>query len=226
MFKLVYQAWIIFGIGIGQAFVYVWHQLPEISTWLSRVFKVASFCLVFSGLLYTFRAIEQGCGVRGDRKGLDGFIFLAQQKPNDAKAIQWLNANIPGQPTVVEAVGDSYTLFARVASFTGFPTIMGWPVHEWLWRGTYGEPVQPPSEWQKRVGRNDTVGGRVEAVKKFYETENIDEARKFLQEYLVDYIYVGGMEREKYPQIKEQKFTQLGDVIHEEGDVKIFKVKK
>ena len=66
----------------------------------------------------------------------------------------------------------------------------------------------------------------MEAVKKFYETENIDEARKFLQEYLVDYIYVGGMEREKYPQIKEQKFTQLGDVIHEEGDVKIFKVKK
>ncbi len=35
---------------------------------------------------------------------------------------------------VLEANGDSYTGFERVSASTGLPTILGWYVHEWLWR--------------------------------------------------------------------------------------------
>ena len=35
---------------------------------------------------------------------------------------------------VLEANGDSYSGFERVSASTGLPTILGWYVHEWLWR--------------------------------------------------------------------------------------------
>jgi len=46
-----------------------------------------------------------------------------------------------GQPVIVEAQGDSYTDYARISANTGLPTILGWTVHEWLWRGDYSVPA-------------------------------------------------------------------------------------
>jgi hypothetical protein len=40
-----------------------------------------------------------------------------------------------GRPTIVEAVGESYTYAARMSANTGVPALLGWPMHEWLWRG-------------------------------------------------------------------------------------------
>ena len=42
---------------------------------------------------------------------------------------------IEGQPVVLEANGDSYSDYERVSAMTGLPTVLGWYVHEWLWRG-------------------------------------------------------------------------------------------
>jgi len=49
----------------------------------------------------------------------------------------WINKNIKGQPTILEAQGDSYTDYGRVSVNTGLPTVMGWTVHEWFWRNSY-----------------------------------------------------------------------------------------
>ena len=35
---------------------------------------------------------------------------------------------------VLEANGDSYSGYERVSAMTGLPTVLGWYVHEWLWR--------------------------------------------------------------------------------------------
>ena len=55
--------------------------------------------------------------------------------PEDVSAIRWLNENVEGTPVVLEANGDSYSDYERVSAMTGLPTVLGWYVHEWLWRG-------------------------------------------------------------------------------------------
>ena len=67
-------------------------------------------------------------------QGLDATTFLEQDFPKDALAIRWLKQNIKGSPVVLEANGDSYTGYERVSASTGLPTVLGWYVHEWLWR--------------------------------------------------------------------------------------------
>lgn len=67
-------------------------------------------------------------------QGLDATTFLEQDFPQDASAIRWLKQNIKGSPVVLEANGDSYTGYERVSASTGLPTVLGWYVHEWLWR--------------------------------------------------------------------------------------------
>ena len=61
--------------------------------------------------------------------------FLKKLYPDDFEAIQWLNRNVIAQPVILEANGDSYTDYGRISMATGLPTIQGWFVHEWLWRG-------------------------------------------------------------------------------------------
>lgn len=68
-------------------------------------------------------------------RGLDATAYLENVFSEDAGAIRWLDETIEGQPVVLEANGDSYSDYERVSAMTGLPTVLGWYVHEWLWRG-------------------------------------------------------------------------------------------
>ena len=69
--------------------------------------------------------------------------YLENSIPDDAEAIRWLNKNVKGQPVVLEACGDSYQNYDnRVSAMTGLPTVLGWYVHEWLWRNNLEEENQ------------------------------------------------------------------------------------
>ena len=118
----------------------------------------------------------------------------------------WLNKNIVGQPVVLEAAGDSYTTFNRASALTGLPTIEGWLVHEWLWRGSFDEP-----------------GKRASEVQTTYETKTKNQALEIIKKYHVEYIFVGEKEREKY-KISEEKFNQLGKTVFESGKTRIYKI--
>ena len=61
--------------------------------------------------------------------------FWKMSFPRTPGAIRWLDETIEGQPVVLEANGDSYSDYERVSAMTGLPTVLGWYVHEWLWRG-------------------------------------------------------------------------------------------
>jgi uncharacterized membrane protein len=112
-----------------------------------------------------------------------------------------------------------------VASFTGFPTVLGWPVHEWLWRGSSDKSIRPTTHVEKNNSIPDTVDKRREDVKKLYETPNQDEARGLIKKYGIDYVFLGGLEHEKYPNLNEAKFTQMNlKVVYNQEGVKIYKV--
>ena len=131
--------------------------------------------------------------------------YLEKSHPDDYQAILWFNKNVAGQPVVLEAVGESYTDYSLFSANTGLPTILGWPVHEWLWRGSY-----------------DEAGKRVEEVSKIYTSKNINEVRNLLKKYQVRYAVVGEMEKTKYKALNERNFFNLGRVVYQSGRTRIY----
>ncbi len=134
MFKLTYQAYILFGLTMG----YGIYRLLVVTR--QKIFKViAGICLFF--LVWTVgyfgKSVNSWFGNVLDPSGYKGLYalgYLETDFPEDVSAITWLKENIEGAPVVLEANGDSYTGFERVSASTGLPTILGWYVHEWLWR--------------------------------------------------------------------------------------------
>lgn len=199
MFKLTFQAFTIMGIAI--AWLAGWVQSTRISTritWPIRIWLLLVLCGV---LLYPFFGYRDYYDRMANYQGLDGTQWLAEQHPDDFAAIEWLNSTVKGRPVIVEAVGESYTTFARVSTFTGFPTILGWRVHEWLWRGGFEIP-----------------GKRTEEVKQIYEEPLSSNAATILNQYQVRFIFVGDKEREAYSALNETGLKSLGRTVFQSGE--------
>jgi uncharacterized membrane protein len=120
---------------------------------------------------------------------LDGASFLERSKPGDAAAIKWLAAQ-PGRPVVVEAVGGDYQEYARVSTFSGLPTVLGWIGHQLQWRGQL-----------------DEYGRRQEDVESLYSRAGREEVLRILGRYRARFVFVGSLERERYG---EQVVPRLG----------------
>jgi len=214
MFKLVYQAFIM--LSISSAYVmarvmplvlrHIKNSIPNIFNiyFVFFIFSILFFILV---MIYPYFAINSYYGDLKKYDGLDGTAYLKPLYPNDYQAILWINKNIKGQPGILEAQGDSYTDYARVSSNTGLPTVLGWTVHEWLWRGSY-----------------DIPSPRIEEVQKMYESEDLEETKSLLKKYKVTLVFLGDLERQKYPKLNENKFKKLGKVVYESGKTRVFKV--
>jgi len=158
-------------------------------------------------MIYPYFAVNSYYGNLQTYKGLDGTQYLGNLYPSDYQAILWLNKNIKGQPVILEAQGDSYTDYARVSSNTGLPTVLGWTVHEWLWRGTYDIPAP-----------------RINEVKNLYEANNINSAKQLIKKYNISLIFVGDLERQKYLMLNENTFKDLGKIIYNKGTTKIYQI--
>lgn len=133
--------------------------------------------------------------VRNDKyKYLNSGVYMQDENYDDYLATNWLNENIEGRPVVLEANGNSYTFFERVSSITGLPTILGWRTHEWLWQST-----------SKEGGVPEIVTEREKDVETIYTSDDANEVWELLRKYNVEYIYVGGCEREKFDGADERK---------------------
>lgn len=177
MFKFVYQSFMLYAISAGYIFIRILRAANK--KFLFKIIFIFFFgTLIIFPLYYPFKAIPSYYGDLKNYRGLYGLTFLSKNSISDYEGIRWLEENISGQPVVLEAAGDSYTLFNRVSAMTGLPTIEGWLVHEWLWRGAYDEP-----------------GRRAEEVKTIYETPDLELARSFLSKYQVAYVFCGEKEK-------------------------------
>lgn len=203
VFKLTYQSFVMFSLSSGYIIVRVLSSLKKGPAKIYFSFFLFLFTLV---MIYPYFAIKSYYGLK-KYQGLDGLKYLATLYPDDYQAISWLSEEVAGQPVVLEASGDSYTDFARVSANTGMPTVAGWAVHEWLWRGSY-----------------DEIGKRREEVRKIYEEESLDGTKNLLKKYHVDYVFLGALERKEYKNLNEEKFENLGKVIFQEGETKIYQL--
>ncbi|HMO17846.1 MAG TPA: DUF2298 domain-containing protein [Oligoflexia bacterium] len=226
MFKLGFQAWILMSICLAPVIVYIWNLLSKVRKKTRFLYISITVALFLFSLYYSGIAIYNGSFLARPRESLDGMNFIKNIDADDHSVISWMNKNISGQPIIVEGVGDSYSYYGRVSTFTGFPTVVGWPVHEWLWRGSIDQSVKPVSRLEKLTGIPDTVNRRVDDVKKFYETASVNEAKEFIKKYGVRYVYIGNHERNKYPGLNDQKLSEIANIVFSSGKSKLFKVKK
>lgn len=180
MFKLTYQAFIMMSLLFG------WVVGNQKTKYFTRVVMV----FLWGGLMiFPVQAFSSYYGGFKKYQGLDGLVWLRKDKDRWG-IIEYLEKNRDGK-NLVEAVGDSYSKLNSVSAFSGTPTVVGWRVHEWLWRGGY-----------------DVVRKREGWVKDFYETEN----KNIIDDFNVGWVVVGPDEKKEY-NVNENKIFSLGEVV-------------
>ena len=209
MFKLTYQAYIMFGMTM----IYVIFRLLIIGK--NKILKVLAFIGLF---LFVWTCGYFGNSVHSwfgevwkpsQYKGLNATAFLETDFPEDVNGIRWLKENISDAPVVLEANGDSYSEYERVSAMTGLPTIMGWYVHEWLWRGNLAD-----------------LNAKIEEIKEIYTSTDETRVKELLEEYNVSYIFVGSCERNKYgADMNNDLLKSLGEVVFQDSEYPTYIVK-
>jgi uncharacterized membrane protein len=137
------------------------------------------------------------------QRTLDGSAYLAGFLPEDYQAFVFMKSLEPG--VVAEAVGGQYSEYARVATFTGMPAVLGWPGHESQWRD------------------NALQGSRQGDIQTLYTTPDWAIAQEILNRYNIRYVYVGPLERSTYP-VNEEKFSLFLKLVYQQGNVTIYQV--
>jgi uncharacterized membrane protein len=209
VFKLYFQAWILLAL----AFPACLFSLLESS---GRGFRVVATTLLLAGLTlslcYPMGAIAVRWRNHPGRASLDGVGYLERDHPADAAALRWLATEVRGLPVIVEATGDAYSYFARVSSNTGLPTLLGWANHESVWRGA-----------DPRIQR------RKLDLDLLYGDTPIERVRELALLYRVRFIFVGELEREKYPPGGLDKFTRHPELfarVYRSGPTEVFAVRE
>lgn len=205
MFKLTYQAFVLFYLSSGYIII---RAISFSKRKVIRVFVALFFTLIMASLLWypTFAVDSYYAGLK-TYKGLDGEKWMARKYPNEYQALIWIRNNTKKDAVILEAQGDSYTDFNALSAYSGRPTINGWFVHEWLWRGSAEIP-------QERI--NDIVP--------IYTSADVAKTKELLKKYSVNYVIVGSMERQKYAELNEEKFKKLGKEVFAKSNIRIYKV--
>ncbi len=203
IFKFYYQAWMLWSIAAAFAVSSLFQNLRE---WRNPAFRVATGIVLFISLLYPVLGLMTKTENFNPAFGftLDDFDRIQRENPAEANAIQFLDTVPNG--VIAEAIGGSYSGYARISTYTGLQTVLGWPGHEAQWRGGYTEQ-----------------GSRSKDIVKLYSTNRWDEAQSIIDRYNIRYIYIGALERGSMP-VKEEKFRIHLKAIFEEGGVSIYEV--
>jgi uncharacterized membrane protein len=202
VFKFYFQAWILWSIG-GAYGLAAFIRRSGVG---GRVVVAVAIILILAGLLFPVLAIPKRAGEYGGPVTLDGVEHLARERPADYAAIAWLNEHVKGSPVILETPGGSYGYEARVSAHTGLPTVLGWAGHEHQWRGTYDEQAR-----------------RKEDIETLYTSVDEEQVLTLLDKYDISYVYVGPLERSRYPVEGLAKFAGLMEVVYESGGIVIYK---
>jgi len=197
VFKFYYQAWMLWSLAAAFASVVLLRK----GSWLARIVVVL---FIVMGMAFSVMAFPDKTDNFRFSSGftLDASAYWSNYQPEEAAAIDWLSVQEAG--TVAEAVGVQYSSYARVATFSGQATVLGWPGHEGQWRGSY-----------------DEVGTREADIRTLYETADWETALRIIQQYDIRYIFVGSLENSTYA-VNPTKFERHLDLGFSQGSVQIY----
>jgi YYY domain-containing protein len=228
IFKFYYQAWLLFSIAASFGVAVLLQKLR--GRW-NMSYRVGLAVVLFMALIYPVLGLStktvnfqvpafvqnlEAARTSGDKTPwltaakvwtLDGGEFYQNMYPDDMAAAVWLRSQPDGN--IVEATRQDASYHGEIcliSTYSGLPTVLGWPGHESQWRGTY-----------------DGLQQRLDDIKHLYETANWDEAKQILSLYDIRYVYVGTQERSIY-HVNELKFQTYLKPVFQQGQVVIYQV--
>ena len=202
IFKFYFQTWILWGTVAAYASVVLWRELKK--SW-KVIWGVVLVVLVAGALIYPFFGLKSQTGnFRTKDLSLDGTAYIGSYAPDDLAAITWLRQAPDG--VIVEAVGGSYSGYARMATHSGLPNVLGWPGHESQWRGGATE-----------------MGSREADIETIYQSSRWEDTQFLLTRYNVRYVVIGNLERGKY-KVYDEKFNQHLLPVFSQGSTVIYEV--
>jgi uncharacterized membrane protein len=203
VFKLGYNAWLLLALAAACALPWSAVHLPR-RAW--PVWAAAAAVALLLGLVYPYAGTYARKGGFARSPSLDGLAWLRPTAPGDPPAIDWLRENADGAAVVLEAVGEDYSAFGhgRISTFTGRPTVLGWPGHE--------------LQWDHEPGR------RAEDVRTLYTTDDLAQARELIARYGIDYVVHGPIERTTYGDAGLAKWDELGEKVFERDGTTIWQM--
>jgi uncharacterized membrane protein len=176
IFKFYYQTWLMWSLAAAFILATLADSLKDslrILVYLGLIFAVVM------GLFYPILSLQSKTNnfTRAEGLSLDG-VYLYPQ--SDYQGVEFLRSLPKG--VIAEAVGGSYsTAHGRMATYTGYPNILGWDFHEVQWRGGW-----------------DLVIPRKQDVADLYCTGQVEQAIQILEKYDVRYLVVGDVEYTTY----------------------------
>ena len=206
IFKFYFQAWMLWGVAAAYGSAVLLRKSLR-SAW-TKVYSFVLVVVLWIGLAYPTMAVDTRLNNFKQNPEnvlqLDGAAHSAYLSQEDKAAVAWLQTAPLG--TLVEAVGGSYTHYARISTHSGQPSLLGWPGHESQWRGG-----------------GEEKGSREQDISRLYTTNNWAEAKQIIQRYGIRYIYIGALERTTYD-VHEGKFIHLLQPVFQFGSVTIYEV--
>ncbi|UCG82191.1 MAG: hypothetical protein JSW38_08240 [Dehalococcoidia bacterium] len=212
VFKLYLQIWVLLGIASAYGVFRVLSSARGVSRgiWFAML-----LVMVFASLIHPVCSTAgwtsgRHTSVGINRGTLDGLAYLKTRAPGEYEGIQWINDNIQGYHIILEAPGGPNGYSSRVSTMTGLPTVVGWLVHEVMWRNSW-----------------DVVSNKDTDTDTIYQTTDHGEASALLNKYDVEYIFVGVVERERYESEGLQKFADNPsnyELVYQGSGVEIYRV--
>jgi uncharacterized membrane protein len=187
VFKFYVQAWVLLGLAAAYAAFRVYqivrrHSRAALVLWLALLGGLAAVGGSYSVLgTISYYSLNSGGAVAFQEQGLNGMAYMKKADPQDYAAIVWLQKHATGTPVILEATGGAYSTFARVSTFAGLPTLLGWKDHELQWRGNV--PI---------------IALRQQEIDTIYSTGSASTAEGLLKSNHVSLVYVGPCERQVY----------------------------
>ena len=230
VFKFYLQVWVLWSLASAVALGAIWRQgwVDSRSRW-GRAWIIGLSVLVLAAMVYPLVATRARVADRFDPAvplTLDGTAYMHRSAISaqdqtiallpDLQAIRWLQDNVVGTPTILEAgVGPQphvplYSWGSRISSYTGLPTVQGWDWHQ----------------KQQRWGYREMIDDRLRDVWTMYADPSPARALDLLRQYGVQYIYVGALERAYYPPSGLDKFDRMVgsdlELVYDRDGVKIY----
>ena len=133
----------------------------------------------------------------------------------DYRVIRWLQENVEGSPTIIEAQAErEYLWGSRISIYTGLPSVAAWRWHQ----------VQ-----QRMIMPGGTIEARQQDIRVFYNSGSPDRAHEILTRYQVKYVILAPYERAYMLSEGLVKFTtmvELGwlEIVYQDQDSTIYRV--
>lgn len=204
VFKFYYQSWVVWGTAALAGLYFLLRRARTVGVVLATLYGA----LLVGAMLFPAYGVAARSAEYPFPNTLDGLAYLENNNSAEYDALQWLRTNAAADAVVLEAVGEDggqYSTYARVAANTGVPTVLGWVGHQYQWRGSTAEP-----------------GARDPLVTQIYTQPAWTGVPDLLDQYAIDYVYVGALERARYGESGLPKFEENLDVAFANDGVTIY----